>query len=77
MSSNEFMISRIGHFRGLPIRLDGGYYDRTLDARRKIGPVTAVGYAYADQKAQLLPRDAHDALLDWIVTERGSLQVSR
>ncbi|WP_306253044.1 5-formyltetrahydrofolate cyclo-ligase [Parvularcula sp. IMCC14364] len=61
---------------GTRLGMGGGYYDRTLNTRRKTGPVTAVGYAYADQKAQLLPRDAHDAFLDWIVTERSAFSVA-
>jgi len=47
----------------------GGYYDRTLEALRAAGPVTAVGIGYAAQRMDGLPRETHDQPLDWIVTE--------
>jgi 5-formyltetrahydrofolate cyclo-ligase len=50
----------------------GGYYDRTLDALRKSRRVLAVGVAYSGQESAPLPREAHDHVLDWIVTERGA-----
>jgi 5-formyltetrahydrofolate cyclo-ligase len=50
----------------------GGYYDRTIASLResKIVPVT-VGYAYECQKYEgILPTDAHDMALDFVITER-------
>lgn len=46
-----------------------GFYDRTLAALRAGGPVTTVGLAYEAQCLRRVPTDAHDAPLDWIVTE--------
>ena len=50
----------------------GGYYDRTLRALRVLGPVLAVGFAYAAQEVEAVPREAFDEALDWIVTEQGA-----
>ena len=47
----------------------GGHYDRTLAALRANKPVLAVGLAFSCQNVPDLPRAAHDARLDWIVTE--------
>ncbi|RBI83879.1 5-formyltetrahydrofolate cyclo-ligase [Rhodosalinus halophilus] len=49
----------------------GGFYDRTLAGLRAEGPVLAIGFAYAAQEAEDLPRDATDEPLDMIVTEEG------
>jgi 5-formyltetrahydrofolate cyclo-ligase len=48
----------------------GGFYDRTLAGLRARGAVQAVGFAYAAQEADRLPRETTDARLDAIVTER-------
>ncbi len=42
-----------------------GYYDRLLVT----GSVPTIGLAFALQEATVLPREAHDIPLDWIVTE--------
>jgi 5-formyltetrahydrofolate cyclo-ligase len=47
----------------------GGFYDRTLAALRAGAAVHAVGFAYAAQEEDRLPREATDARLDAIVTE--------
>ncbi len=49
----------------------GGYYDRTLEELQMAGPCPAIGYAYAAQEANKLPREKTDILLDMIVTEEG------
>ena len=49
----------------------GGFYDRTLEALRRTGPVRAVGFAYAAQEAESLPLEATDQPLDEVVTEIG------
>lgn len=49
----------------------GGYYDRTLAARRAAGPVVAIGFALAAQQIAEVPHDAHDMHLDAVVTEAG------
>jgi 5-formyltetrahydrofolate cyclo-ligase len=54
----------------------GGYYDRTLKARRGAGPealpVTAVGLAFAGQMVETVPVAATDEPLDWVVTQTGA-----
>jgi len=46
----------------------GGYYDRTLAA---LPQARAIGIAYAGQRVDFLPHDAHDCRLDAILTENG------
>jgi 5-formyltetrahydrofolate cyclo-ligase len=54
---------------GTRLGYGGGYYDRTLAhlARRP----RLVGFAFARQEIDHIPRDAHDVPLDAIVTELG------
>ncbi|MEE4120027.1 MAG: 5-formyltetrahydrofolate cyclo-ligase [Paracoccaceae bacterium] len=52
----------------------GGFYDRTLAALRAAGGCRAVGFAYAAQEVDAVPREATDEQLDEIVTERGLRQ---
>ena len=52
----------------------GGFYDRTLARLRGLGPVFAVGFAYAGQEMNPLPIEPTDAPLDAIVTEAGVLR---
>ena len=57
---------------GYRLGYGGGYYDRTLAAlRRDVPGVIAVGVCYAGLEIGEVPRDDHDARLDWIVTEEG------
>lgn len=46
-----------------------GYYDRTLAAMAS--KPLLVGYAFADQELDFIPRLAHDRPLDLLVTENG------
>jgi 5-formyltetrahydrofolate cyclo-ligase len=55
--------------RGHRIGFGAGHYDRTLAALRAVGPVTAVGIAYASAEADV-PDEAHDQRLDFVLTER-------
>ncbi|PWE18712.1 5-formyltetrahydrofolate cyclo-ligase [Marinicauda salina] len=55
---------------GRRIGYGAGFYDRTLEALRRQGPVTAVGIAYEAQKLDRVPAARHDAPVDWIVTEQ-------
>ncbi|MDB5539832.1 MAG: 5-formyltetrahydrofolate cyclo-ligase [Devosia sp.] len=54
---------------GTRLGYGGGYYDRTLAslARRP----RLIGFAFALQEVDHIPRDAHDVPLDAIVTEQG------
>jgi 5-formyltetrahydrofolate cyclo-ligase len=56
---------------GYRLGYGGGYYDRTLAFLRRTGRVLAIGVAYAGQEMTTLPREAHDAPLDMVLTERG------
>lgn len=56
---------------GMRLGYGGGYYDRTLAAMRARGRVTAVGVAFSAQEVDRVPGSAHDARLDWIMTEAG------
>lgn len=50
----------------------GGHYDRTLEALRRLDPPPAfVGLAYAGQRLDVLPAEAHDQPLDGVLTELG------
>jgi 5-formyltetrahydrofolate cyclo-ligase len=59
---------------GFRLGYGGGYYDRTLAALRRAGPVTAIGVAYAGQEVPAVPRGPLDQPLDLIVTERETIQ---
>ena len=54
--------------RGTRLGYGAGYYDRTLAALPK---ARAIGIAYAGQRMDFLPCDAHDCPLDAILTENG------
>jgi 5-formyltetrahydrofolate cyclo-ligase len=54
----------------------GGYYDRTLAALRGRKRILAVGVAYAAQECALVPCDAFDAPLDWVLTETAAIPVA-
>ncbi len=47
----------------------GGFYDRTLAQLRAVKKIIAVGIGYEGQRVDKIPRDDHDAGLDWIATE--------
>ncbi|HET8882798.1 MAG TPA: 5-formyltetrahydrofolate cyclo-ligase [Solimonas sp.] len=49
----------------------GGYYDRWLSRPRIAHKPRYLGYAYALQQVERLPRDDWDVPLDAVITERG------
>jgi 5-formyltetrahydrofolate cyclo-ligase len=55
--------------RGTRLGYGGGYYDRTL-AKLKKRP-RLIGFAFALQEIDAIPREPHDVPLDVIVTENG------
>ena len=57
--------------RGFRLGYGGGYYDRTLLDLRRRKTVVAIGLAYAAQEMDSVPHGAHDAPLDYILTEKG------
>jgi 5-formyltetrahydrofolate cyclo-ligase len=58
---------------GYRLGYGGGFYDRTLEKRRREAhsghPVLAIGIAFAAQETDKLPKGPFDQPLDWIVTE--------
>ncbi|HHW34951.1 MAG TPA: 5-formyltetrahydrofolate cyclo-ligase [Paracoccus solventivorans] len=52
----------------------GGYYDRTLEMLRAIGPVTAIGLAWQVQRVDSLPVGPFDQKLDLLVTDTEILR---
>jgi 5-formyltetrahydrofolate cyclo-ligase len=60
--------------RGYRLGYGGGFYDRTLEGLRALGPVVAIGYAFAAQEMAEVPIESTDQRLDMIVTEQGVRQ---
>ena len=56
---------------GYRLGYGGGFYDRTLAKLRARGPVHAIGYAYAGQEVDAVPRESYDQPLDWLATEES------
>ena len=65
---------------GFRLGYGGGFYDRTLELRRRQAhsgrPITAIGVAFAAQETASLPRGPFDQRLDWIVTEAWARKCS-
>lgn len=59
---------------GYRLGYGGGYYDRTLSA---LPGARAIGIAYAGQRVDILPRDAHDCRLHAVLTENGLTEFPR
>lgn len=59
---------------GYRLGYGGGYYDRTLAS---LSGARAIGIAYAGQRVDFLPHDAHDCRLDAILTENGLTEFPR
>jgi 5-formyltetrahydrofolate cyclo-ligase len=55
--------------RGHRIGFGAGYYDATLRALRAKGRAIAVGVGYSLAECPLLPDEAHDERLDYVLTE--------
>jgi 5-formyltetrahydrofolate cyclo-ligase len=55
----------------------GGFYDRTLAKLRALGRVHAIGYAYAGQEVDAVPRESYDQPLDWLATEESLRPVGK
>ncbi len=62
--------------RGYRLGYGGGYYDRTLRARRRDGAAIAVGLAYGAQEVEDVPSHRGDQRLDWVVTETGAFRTA-
>ena len=63
--------------RGYRLGQGGGFYDRTLAARRKLTPAPcAIGLAYAGQQVDRVPTDSYDQRLDGVLTEAEFIDLS-
>lgn len=60
---------------GTRLGYGGGYYDRTLAAISK--KPRLIGFAFAVQQFDEIPREAHDVPLDAVVTEKGVMQFGK
>jgi 5-formyltetrahydrofolate cyclo-ligase len=58
--------------KGRRLGQGGGHYDRIIAKHRPLGAIIA-GLAYAAQEIETVPVGAHDAPLDWIITEREAI----
>lgn len=56
---------------GIRLGYGKGYYDLTIAALRRAGPLLAVGVGFAAQRVARLPRDPWDVPLDAVVCEDG------
>ena len=64
--------------RGYRLGWGGGFYDRTLGAYQTEGrPVIAIGIGYDNQKIEQVPSDAFDMVMDWIVTEKKIIEITK
>lgn len=63
--------------QGYRLGYGGGFYDRTLAHLRQRKSIVAVGFAYAEQEVDAVPREEHDQRLDAILTPAGFRQLSQ
>lgn len=61
--------------RGYRIGYGAGYYDMSLNALRAHRPTVALGLAYAMQEVDAVPTEAHDARLDFVLTEHETIVI--
>jgi 5-formyltetrahydrofolate cyclo-ligase len=59
--------------RGRRLGYGKGYYDRAVAQLRATGRIFYLGLAYAQQQADVVPHEPHDALLDWVETPLHSV----
>ncbi len=50
-----------------------GYYDRALAELRAKGRAFACALVYRDQMIETVPAEPHDQVMDWAITEAGSI----
>ena len=62
--------------RGWRVGYGAGYYDRSLARLRAMKTIHAVGVAYGVCEVAVVPYEAHDQLLDAVVTEQETIFVS-
>jgi len=71
----DIVLAPLAAFDALGHRIGygAGHYDRTLEALRGAKPVIAAGLAFAVQQIAAVPAAAHDVALDYVITERETL----
>lgn len=62
---------------GYRVGYGAGYFDMTLNALRARKSIVAIGLAFACQETDAVPVEAHDAQLDFVLTEREVIDFSR
>lgn len=62
---------------GTRLGTGGGYYDRALAFPRTFRRPLLIGYGYACQKVESIPREPWDIRLDAVATEQGLFQFNR
>lgn len=61
---------------GYRLGYGGGFYDRSIDSlKRNKHQFITVGMAYSAQECEELPTEAHDAKLDYILTEKEFIKI--
>ncbi|MDG1431454.1 MAG: 5-formyltetrahydrofolate cyclo-ligase [Paracoccaceae bacterium] len=55
----------------------GGFYDRTIEGLRALGPVLAIGYAFGAQEFADLPLENTDQPLNMVITENEVISTKR
>ncbi len=63
--------------RGQRIGYGAGYYDQAIERLSKNGPVLTIGVAFACQEIDEVPAEPHDRPLDHLVTETGTVPLTR
>lgn len=63
--------------RGTRLGSGGGYYDRALAFPRAFRKPLLIGYGYACQNIESIPREPWDIRLDAVATEQGIFQFNR
>lgn len=62
--------------RGFRVGYGQGHYDRTLGALAQQERPLTIGYAFALQEVDEVPRELHDVPLDAVVTERELIRIT-
>lgn len=57
--------------QGVRLGYGGGYYDRILNSE-----MLKIGIGFSAQEAETLPKEAHDILLNYIITENGVMKIA-
>jgi 5-formyltetrahydrofolate cyclo-ligase len=60
--------------RGYRLGYGGGFYDRSLEALRRVKPILAIGLAYDELRLDGVPHLDYDEPLDWVLTPSGPIK---